>query len=92
MKYFLVQHKKTGRFVAGTDFSYDLGHRQIYADENRPPRLFPIDAKLLKPELARRGIALAKFKLVEIEIGVDEKGREPGTKVHTHTREGLDHA
>ena len=23
---------------------------------------------------------------------LDEKGREPGTKVHTHTREGFDHA
>lgn len=92
MKYFLVQNRKTGRFVAGTDFSYDLNHRQIYADENRPPRLFPVDVKFLKPELARRGIKLAKFKLVEIEIGLDGEGREPDTKIHTHTREGLDDA
>ena len=88
MKYYAIQNKITGRFVAGTDFNYDGNHRQLYANEDRPPRLFPVDPVLYGSELARRGIKLERFRLVEIEI----EGRAPRGKIDTHTREGVSDA
>lgn len=84
MKYYAVQNKITGRLVAGTNFNYNGNHHQIYADEDRSPRLFPVDPDLYEPELARRGITLERFRLVEIEV----EGRSASRKVDTHTREG----
>jgi hypothetical protein len=68
MKYYAIQHKETGRFVAGTDFSRVDGQlRQIYASENRPPLL--IGGERLRIELMRRHINLKRYQIVIVEVG-----------------------
>ena len=84
MKYYAIQNKQTGRFVAGTDYRYSP-RRQVYADEDRAPLLLPTDPRIYRADLEVRNISLNRFNLVEIEIGSGSESK----KVDTHTREGF---
>ena len=68
MKYYAIQHKETGRFVAGTDFSRADGQlRQRFATPNKPPLL--IGGERLGLELRYRHIDLKKYAIVVVEVG-----------------------
>ena len=68
MKYYALQHKETGRFVAGTDFSRADGKpRQMYATPNKPPLL--IGGERLGWELRDRHLDLKKYAIVVVEVG-----------------------
>jgi hypothetical protein len=68
MKYYAIQHKETGRFVAGTDFSRADGKpRQMFATPNKPPLL--IGGERLGWELRYRHIDLKKYAIVVVEVG-----------------------
>lgn len=68
MKYYAIQHKETGRFVAGTDFSRADGKpRQIFASPARPPLL--LSGARLSAELGRRSIDLKRYAVVVVEVG-----------------------
>ena len=67
MKYYAIQHKETGRFVAGTDFSRADGKpRQMFATPNKPPLLF--GGERLGWELRYRHIDLKYYKIVVVEV------------------------
>lgn len=67
MKYYAVQEKTTGRFVAGTDFSRADGvPRQMFASECRAPLLLP-EIKV-QSELLRRRIDPKRYRVVIVEI------------------------
>lgn len=68
MKYYAIQHKETGRFVAGTDFSRADGKpRQMFATPNKPPLL--IGGERLGMELRYRHIDLKRYTIVVVEVG-----------------------
>ena len=67
MEYYVVQNKKNGKLVSGTDRRYNP-QRQIYADEFRPPMLFSQDKRIYEIELKIRGINMKNFRLLEIKI------------------------
>lgn len=68
MKYYAIQHKETGRFVAGTDFSHADGKiRQLYATNERPPLL--LSGEKLGMELKHRQIDLKHYAVVVVEVG-----------------------
>lgn len=67
MQYYAIQHKETGRFVAGTDFSRADGKVcQLFATPEHPPLL--IGGEKLSIELDRRHIDLKKYSLVVVEV------------------------
>ncbi len=67
MQYYAIQHKETGRFVSGTDFSRADGKVwQIFATPERPPLL--IGGENLSSELKHRHIDLKKYNLVIVEV------------------------
>ncbi len=65
--WYAIRHKKTGKFLYGTDFNYDKP-RQRLTDNNSPPKLF--DDYNLELELYRRRINLRLYEVVEIELTV----------------------
>jgi hypothetical protein len=68
MKYYAIQHKETGRYISGTDFSRADGQpRQIYATTERPPLL--LNGERLSAELKRRNIDLKHYAVVVVEVG-----------------------
>lgn len=67
MKYYAIQEKATGRFVARTDFSRADGKpRQIFATEYCPPLL--LNEINLHTELLRRRIDPKRYSVVIVEI------------------------
>lgn len=68
MKYYAIQHKATGRYISGTDFSRADGKvRQIFASPNRPPLL--LGGERLSLELKHRRIDLKRYAVVVVEVG-----------------------
>lgn len=68
MKYYAIQHKETGRFVAGTDFSHADGKvKQIFATASHPPLL--LGGERLSYELKHRQIDLTRYTVVIVEVG-----------------------
>ena len=67
MQYYAIQHKRTGRYVAGTDFSQADGKpRQILSDSLKPPKLF--NGEELQIEIDRRRINLKEYGIVVVEV------------------------
>lgn len=67
MQYYAIQHKETGCFIAGTDFSRTPSRpRQIFSSPWRPPLLFHGDN--LAKELRRRHIDTRRYRVVIVEI------------------------
>jgi hypothetical protein len=67
MKYYAIQHKATGRFVSGTDFSRVNGRvQQMFASANRPPLL--LGGERLGFELKYRHIDLKRYAVVVVEV------------------------
>ena len=67
MQYYAIQHKETGCFLAGTDFSRTPARpRQIFSSPWRPPLLFHGDR--LARELKRRHIDLKRYAVVVVEV------------------------
>ena len=65
MTYYVLKNKRNGRYISGTDFGT---RRQILANENRPPKLFPKDDGIIKTEMFVRHINPKTYKVVEVEV------------------------
>lgn len=67
MQYYAIQHKKTGQYIAGTDFNRADGKpRQIFSSALLPPKLFNGDE--LQHEIAKRHINLKNYRVVVVEV------------------------
>ena len=67
MQYYAIQHKRSGRFISGTDFSSTNGKpRQIYSNSLRPPKLF--NGEELTDEIKLRNINLKNYRVVVVEV------------------------
>ena len=67
MIYYAIRNIKTGRYIAGTDFSYADGRpRQIMNSPSRPPKLFT--GPELLGEIKRRGINQKRYDVVAVEV------------------------
>jgi hypothetical protein len=67
MQYYAIQHKKTKRFLAGTDFSRSASKpRQILSNLERPPKLFI--GENLQTEIDCRRINLKDYRIVVVEV------------------------
>lgn len=67
MQYYAIQYKKTGQYIAGTDFSRGHGKpRQILSSIMRPPKLF--NGEELQIEIERRKIDLKHYRVVVVEV------------------------
>lgn len=67
MQYYAIKNKKTGRYVAGTNFNrFDGKPIQIYSSLYHPPKLF--HGEELAVEIKRRGINLKYFKVEVVEV------------------------
>jgi hypothetical protein len=67
MQYYAIQHKKTGRYIAGTDFSRNAKKpRQILSNSLLPPKLF--NGEGLQTEIKCRHINLKYYRVVVVEV------------------------
>lgn len=67
MQYYAIKNKKTGRYIAGTNFNREDGKpTQIYSSTLCPPKLF--NGEELAFEIKHRGINLKYFKVEVVEV------------------------
>lgn len=65
MQYYAIQHKKTERYISGTDFSRK-SPRQILTTPLCPPMLF--NGAELSAEIGRRHINLKDYRVIVVEV------------------------